>query len=66
MPMGSLKSSGASNGRRASPELAIPALLALDADCHTVSQALQVLGGDPDRTELKEMLVRAEIDLLEP
>jgi len=40
----------------ASPELAIPALLRLDADCHTVSQALQVLGGQASRPALKEML----------
>ncbi|WP_268961340.1 hypothetical protein [Nonomuraea cypriaca] len=29
----------------AAPELAVPALLGLDADCHTASQALQTLGG---------------------
>lgn len=40
----------------ASAELAVPALLALDADCHTVSQALQVLGGKAERAELKELL----------
>ncbi|WP_336205459.1 helicase-associated domain-containing protein [Nonomuraea sp. LPB2021202275-12-8] len=40
----------------ASPDLAVPALLELDADCHTVSQALQVLGGRAERAELKELL----------
>ncbi|MFF4620979.1 helicase-associated domain-containing protein [Nonomuraea jabiensis] len=40
----------------AAPELAVPALLALDADCHLVSQALQILGGEASRAALAELL----------
>ncbi|MFG1710176.1 helicase-associated domain-containing protein [Nonomuraea sp. M3C6] len=40
----------------AAPDLAIPALLGLDADCHLVSQALQTLGGKASRAELAELL----------
>jgi hypothetical protein len=40
----------------AAPELAIPALLDLDADCHTLSQALQTLGGKAGRAELAALL----------
>ncbi|MGW0197245.1 helicase-associated domain-containing protein [Nonomuraea sp. NPDC003201] len=40
----------------AAPELAVPALLALDADCHLVSQALQILGGEAGRAALAELL----------
>ncbi|MGW0805343.1 helicase-associated domain-containing protein [Nonomuraea sp. NPDC002799] len=40
----------------AAPELAIPALLTLDADCHLVSQALQALGGRAGREALAGLL----------
>ncbi|TMR96233.1 helicase-associated domain-containing protein [Nonomuraea basaltis] len=36
----------------ARPEPAIPVLLDLDADCHTVSQAIQTAGGETSRAEL--------------
>ncbi|MET7329095.1 helicase-associated domain-containing protein [Nonomuraea sp. NPDC005650] len=40
----------------AAPELAVPALLALDADCHLASQALQILGGEASRAALAELV----------
>ncbi|MEU6715294.1 helicase-associated domain-containing protein [Nonomuraea sp. NPDC046802] len=40
----------------ARPELAVPALLDLDADCHTVSQAVQTAGGEIARADLAAML----------
>ncbi|GAA3540938.1 helicase-associated domain-containing protein [Nonomuraea rosea] len=40
----------------ARPEPAIPVLLDLDADCHTVSQAVQACGGESTREVLAGML----------
>ncbi|KAB8185745.1 hypothetical protein FH608_047470 [Nonomuraea phyllanthi] len=40
----------------AAPEFAVPVLLGLDADCHAVSQALQLLGGTASRAALAELL----------
>lgn len=40
----------------AQPEPAIPVLLDLDADCHTVSQAVQAAGGETTRARLAAML----------
>ncbi|TMR19192.1 hypothetical protein ETD86_20685 [Nonomuraea turkmeniaca] len=40
----------------ARPDLAVPVLLDLDADCHTVSQAVQAAGGETTRAELAGML----------
>ncbi|MGP3912470.1 helicase-associated domain-containing protein [Nonomuraea sp. 10N515B] len=40
----------------ARPDLAIPVLLDLDADCHTVSQAIQAADGETTRAELAASL----------
>ncbi|MDP4508281.1 helicase-associated domain-containing protein [Nonomuraea turcica] len=40
----------------ARPDLAIPVLLDLDADCHTVSQAIQAAGGETTRDMLSATL----------
>ncbi|RVX42830.1 XPB/Ssl2-like helicase family protein [Nonomuraea polychroma] len=40
----------------ARPDLAVPVLLDLDADCHTVSQAVQAAGGETTRAELAATL----------
>ncbi|MGP4097496.1 helicase-associated domain-containing protein [Nonomuraea sp. KM90] len=40
----------------ARPELAIPVLLDLDSDCHTVSQAIQAAGGEVTRDGLAGMV----------